>query len=322
MRKNLNRVHLEGYVYNISGTNGRDALTEKVAGEKSKNPGTKFINGNLDIALDDEGLNIVSVHFSYVTPTFGKSKKVNSTYSVLTNIINNPNKVWLSSDNGKDSAFKVRIDTALSTNDFITSDGTKASPVRCEGGFVTIVDSFTNNRNHFDMDTLITKFEYVEADEEKGIDEDYGKVSGYIFDFRNAIMPITFSVRKPDGIKYFENKVAENNNYLYTKVWGSLESFVKVYKKEEESSFGESYVTTRENKRREYVITGTAKVPYDFGDEEVMTEDDLKKGLQDREVLWAEIQKRRDEYEASKGSTSTASDAPTIATKAGSNFTF
>mgnify|MGYP003304582515 CR=1 FL=1 len=55
----INRTHIEGYLY-------QHTLEEKVTGPGSKNPGTKYISGNIDIATDDEMLNIVSVHFVFL----------------------------------------------------------------------------------------------------------------------------------------------------------------------------------------------------------------------------------------------------------------
>ena len=56
MKKNarfINTERIEGYVYSI-GSNFNQ-LSERVSGENSKNPGTKYIAGDLDVA-------VVSVH--------------------------------------------------------------------------------------------------------------------------------------------------------------------------------------------------------------------------------------------------------------------
>ena len=55
-----------------------------------------------------------------------------------------------------------------------------------------------------------------------------------------------------------------------------------------------------ERKSREYVITGASKVPYDFGDEEILTAEDVNKMAQDRQVKLAEIEKRFNERQATK----------------------
>ena len=62
MKAVVNKSHIEGYIY-------EHTLESKVSGPNSKNPGTEFISGNLSVATDEAILNIVTVHFSYVTPT-------------------------------------------------------------------------------------------------------------------------------------------------------------------------------------------------------------------------------------------------------------
>ena len=65
----------------------------------------------------------------------------------------------------------------------------------------------------------------------------------------------------------------------------------------EESAFGEAAVQTYERKSKEYTITGTSKVPYDFGTEEDVGKDNLtieevNKMIQDRQIKLAEIEER------------------------------
>ena len=51
--KFINTEKIEGYVYST----GKDfnQLGERVTGENSKNPGTKYIAGDLDIVVDETG---------------------------------------------------------------------------------------------------------------------------------------------------------------------------------------------------------------------------------------------------------------------------
>ena len=79
MMKLKNECHIEGYLY-------EHALEKKVSGEKSKNPGTEFISGTVSIATDEDILNIVPVHFTYVT-ALTASGKPNATFATLSNII-------------------------------------------------------------------------------------------------------------------------------------------------------------------------------------------------------------------------------------------
>lgn len=319
MRKNVNAEHIEGYVYQASG------LALRESGETSKNPGTVYIAGDLDIAVDDNAMNVITVHFTYVTETYAKSGKTNTTFTALKRIIDEPDKTWIAG--GKDNAFKVKIDTALALNDFYSADGQQVSAKRNEGGFVTIVNELCdeNERNTFQMDMVITRVNHVDANPEKNIDADYTVVGGAVFNFRNDLLPVEFVVKNASGMKYFEDMGVTNAEPVYTKVWGRINSQTLKVERSEESAFGEASVTTYERKSREWVITGTAKVPYDFGDENVMTTEELTTAMQNREVHWAEIKKRNDEYQASKASAPAASAAKAAATSGpakNSGFTF
>ena len=107
MKKMINTTHIEGLVYDHK-------LEKKVSGKESKNPGTEFINGILNVATDDKGMNVVPVHFSYVTATTSKGG-TNNTYNALSRIIDeNPSVVKV----GRDNAMKVRIDSAIGLNEF------------------------------------------------------------------------------------------------------------------------------------------------------------------------------------------------------------
>ena len=97
-------------------------------------------------------------------------------------------------------------------------------------------------------------------------------------------------------MKYFEDLGASNSEPIYTKVWGNIVSETSTTTQEVESAFGEPAVRTFKNTNKEWIITGTAKVPYDFGDESVLTIAELTKASQDREVYLADIKKKAEEY--------------------------
>ena len=133
--KFTNTEKIEGYVYSIGSS--FNELQERVSGENSKNPGSKYIAGDLDIAVDEAGLNVVTVHYRYVAPTTSKGS-ANSTYSALKQIIENPEKRWI--NGGKENAFKVLCTgVAIAVNDFIAGDGSKVAALRNENGFCSIV---------------------------------------------------------------------------------------------------------------------------------------------------------------------------------------
>lgn len=314
MRKNINEEHIEGRVFQHS-------LEVKVSGPASKNPGTQYISGNLDIAVDEEGLNVITVHFTYITETTKKGGK-NQTFGVLKKIIDEPTRTWVAS--GKDNAFKVKVDTALGLNDFWADDNTKVSVKRNEGGFVSFVNELIeeeNKRNIFTMDMVITRVTRVEADPERGIEEDYVKLGGAVFNFRNDLLPVEFLVRNETGMNYFESLEASSTNPIYTKLWGRIMNQIIKTEIIEESAFGDSFVVPKEKSTREWLVTGVAKIPYDFGDEAVMTREELTTAMQNREIHWADIKKNQEEYRAAKAA-QTVQPAASIPPMKNTDFSF
>lgn len=319
MRKATNSERIEGRVYQHS------LAVKTVQNQTSANFGKEFISGDLEVAVDEAGLNVIPVHFTYVTPTTSSGAE-NRTFSVLKKIIDG-GKTWIT--NGKDEALKVRIDTAIALNDFYTQDGNLVSVKKNEGGFVSIINgelALENERNTFTVDMLITGVNRTEKDEEKNINEDFVTVRGAIFNFRNELLPVDFLVKNVDGMKYFEDLGVTGAEPIYTKVWGRINCGTILNEVKEDSAFGESAVRTYERKIREWVITGTAKVPHDFGDENILTVAEVTKAQQDREVMLAETKKRSEEYRANKNAAdnafgSVAATAPTPSTKTGT-FSF
>jgi hypothetical protein len=290
MKKCINKVILEGYLYE------HDLKLKTVQDKNSENFGKEFINGTISIAVDEDGLNVVPVHYTYVTATTSKGT-ANKTYTVLKSIMDG-NATWLNV--GKDSAMKVKCDTAFALNDFYAQDGSLVSQMLQEGGFISTINAFDAERNKFEIDLLVTNVAHIEADEEKNIAKDYCTVRGAGFNFRNALLPMSFVIHNEKGMDYFESLEASNQNPVFIKVWGKISHTTTKVEKTEESAFGEASVTTYEKKVKEWIITGASPSPYDFGDESVMTVEDLQKAMQDREVLLADTKKRAEEYRASK----------------------
>lgn len=315
MRKATNTERIEGRVYQHS------LAIKTVQNQTSPNFGKEFIAGDLEIAVDEAGLNVIPVHYTYVTATTNAGGE-NKTFTALKRIIDG-GKTWIT--DGKDAALKVKADTAIALNDFYTQDGNLVSVKKNEGGFVTIVSGdlcAENERNTFSVDMVITGVSRVEANPEKNIDADYVLVKGAVFNFRNELLPTDFLVKNADGMKFFEDLEATGAAPVYTKVWGRINCATIVNEVKEESAFGDEAVRTYERKVREWVITGTAKVPYEFGDEKVLTRDELTKAMQDREIMLADVKKRGEEYRANKASGDASTGAiPTSNTAVGSfNF--
>ncbi len=313
MKKMINTEHIEGRVYQ------HNLAIKTVQNQASQNYGKEFISGNLEVAVDEAGLNIIPVHFTYVTETTGSGNK-NATYSNLKKIIESE-KTWIAS--GKDNALKVKIDTALALNDFYTQDDKLVSTKVNEGGFLTIISDLgaENERNTFSADMLITGAIRTEKDPERNIDQDFVTVKGAIFNFRNALLPVDFIIRTDEGMNYFEDLDASQSSPVFTKVWGKINCNSISTTKVEDTAFGEASVRTFDKKIREWVITGASKVQYDFGDETVLTVAEVQKAAQDRELLLADTKKRAEDYRASKDNGNTSAPAPKAEIK-NSQFSF
>ena len=306
----INQTHIEGVLYEHN-------LEAKVSCEASKNPGTPFIAGTISIATDDAMTNIVPIHFSYVTATFG-SGKPNDTYTTLSNIVNGTFGTYMK--DGSDKAVKLRVDSALGLNEFYTERNGKeelVSAKRNEGGFVHKVDALDEDekvRNTFKADMVITCVTHVDSDDEKGLPEKC-IVKGAIFDFRKSLMPVEFSATNPNAMRYFEGLEASQKNPVFTCVWGRQVSETIVKQIRTESAFGEDEVREVKNTRRDFVITGASKEPYVWDDESSITATELNEAIQKREIDLAAMKKRQDEYRASKS-------APKAAAPAAGGFNF
>lgn len=314
MKKNFeNSIRLEGYVYQHS-------LEEKtVKNTASANFGKPFIGGSLFVATDDEGLNVVEVHYSYVTPTTKKGS-VNPTYKALKQIIDG--KTWIT--DGKDEALKVIVSPSIALNDFYDREGNLVSPKRAEGGFVSIASSANpinpdpDKRCKFLVDMVVTSLKDVEPNEEKGY-EGYTEVRGCIFDFRNAVLPVGFNMKDQRGIDWLHSLEPSPANPVLIKGWGKIISETTTVEIKEEGAFGEAFVRTVPRNHKEWLMT-SAKDTEIFGEENTITAEELKKAMQDREVYLAGVKKRAEEYQASKAAGTAPVAAPVAASADGFNF--
>lgn len=314
MKKMINTERIEGRVYQ------HNLVKKTVQNQASQNFGKEFISGNIEVAIDDQGVTVIPVHFTYVVETTNSGNK-NATYTNLDKIING-GKTWVT--DGKDEALKVRIDTALAVNDFYTQDDRLVTTKVNEGGFVSIISDLgpENERNTFTADMLITNVIRTEADPDKNIKEDYVTVKGAIFNFRNALLPVDFIVRNKEGMEYFEDLNASQNEPVFTKVWGRINCGSISNEVKEDTAFGEEAVRTFERKIKEWIITGTSKVPYEFGDETILTTAEVQKAMQDRELMLADTKKRSEEYKAQKAAGTTANVSATTVTATKGTFNF
>lgn len=307
MKKNVNVENIEGRVYE------HDLAVKTVQNQQSENYGKEFINGSLSVATDEAGLNVLTVHYTYVTE-MTKNNKQNSTFINLKKIMEG--KTWVK--DGKNNALMVKLSPSGALNDFYPQGGDQlVSQQRSEGGFVSIVSSLREDdwmRRKFTFDTIITGVTLVEADAEKGIEDDYVKINCVIFNFRNDILPFTLVAKTSGAINYFMGLEASPSNPIYTQVWGEIVSTTIKVEKTVESAFGTPTVDVTEKKQKEWVITGAKPDPYVFDDETTITAEELSKAIANRNVYLEEVKTRAKEYYESKGnavaSVKTSTPAP------------
>ena len=308
----INSCHIEGLIY-------EHTLELRTSGENSKNPGTEFIMGNLNVATDNACTNIIPVHFTYVTATTSKGNN-NATFTVLKNIIDG--KVGTVMNDGKDKAGKVRIDSALGLNEFYSDRNGEEELVsvkRNEGGFVHMVNDLNPDekvRNTFTTDMVITNVAHVDADEDRGI-KARAILRGCVFDFRKAVLPVEFTVTNEKGMDYFEGLGASSKTPVFMKLWGRQISQTVVNKQVEESGWGDANVRETVSTRKDWVVTGSNPEPYEWDSEESITAAELKEAMANREVYLAGIKQRQDEYRAQKAVSNSA-----VATATAGGFDF
>ena len=315
-KKIYNNCHIEGLLYQHS-------LEAKVSGPNSKNPNTNYITGTVEIATDDACLNIVPVHYTYVTGTTSTGK-ANPTYNVLADIVAGIHKTVMK--DGAENATKIKIDSAIGLNEFYTTNRATGneelvSAKRNEGGFIHVVadlDPDEKVRSTFDCDIIITKATRIEADEERQTPERVN-LHGVIFDFRKNILPVDFTVLNPIAMDYFESLGISDKSPVFTKVKGRQISTTVVKEIREQSAFGEDYVREVKNTRKDFVVTWAQAEPYEWDDESTILVSELNEAIANREVALAEIKTRNEEYKASKS----GANAPSaFATPAVGGFNF
>jgi len=313
--KMINSVRIEGILY-------EHKLEMKMSGPNSKKPGTEYIAGTVSVATDNNLINIVQVHYTYITATTSAGKE-DSRFKTLKAIIDGEYGCY-TDPAVRDHAAKVRIDTAIALNEFYTDrNGAEelVSAKRLEGGFIHITPSINENekqRSVFETDILI-----VGTAEKDAVEDDNGNIvypaklilDGRIFSFRKDMLPVKFSVVNEKAMDYFRSLEPSTKNPIFTKVKGQVISQQGVRLIKEESAFGEDSVREIPTSNKDFIVTWAAVEPYDFGSEEVLTFDDLKEMAAARENTLATLKKRSDEYKATKANAGSAFNGTTAAPK-------
>lgn len=278
----VNEVLIEGYVFNIGG-NGK--MYEGTSGPESKRPNVDYISGTLNIATDEEGINIVPVRFNFVTEKWASGKD-NDTWKVLHEVIDT-GKTW--EKVGKDNAIKVRLQCNVGVNDFPGRDGNMVEAKSVDCSFAHFANNgFSEKRNDFKMDMLIaaTTLQEVEGG------ADYLNLRGYAFNYRGDLIPVTLTVRDKGGINYFENADISNANPMLTNIWGKIVSSTQKIEHEVESAWGAPQIEYTTRTLRAWEVIGCSPEPMEWNDESTITLAEFKKALENRETQKAEAKAR------------------------------
>lgn len=297
MRKMLNKVTIIGKVYAFGDARGKDVLSMKKTGPTAKTPNTDFFGGTIQIAVDPECTNIIPVHFSYVAAKFSKDKE-NKSFGVLANIVNTQKCVV---NNGFEEAPLVEIDASVDLNDFYQNPedaSTLVSSKRVEGSFIKTRAMFPVDPaecNAFRTDMLIKTVTRVEATENQ---PEHGLLKGFVFAYGGRILPVDFRINDMKGVDYFESLVDDGASL--TTVWGNLFFNTQIVEKTEESAWGAPKVTKYENRKRDWLIGGSAATPFDLSNPEILTVEEIEEALAKREVYLAEERQRALDWKQNK----------------------
>lgn len=305
-KKNENSEVIIGRVYD------HDLAIKTVQNTSSENYGKPFIQGSISVATDDAGLNVIPVHYTYVTEMTRKNAS-NITYANLKRIMEG--KTWV--NDGPDQATKVKLTPSIALNDFYPNGGDElVSQVRNEGGFVNIISDLgpdTKKRREFKLDIVINGVELVENET-----EDYARIRCAAFNFRNDLLPLTLIARdsvQSGSVNYFMG-LDFSNGPIFTQVMGEIINTTVKIEKTVESAFGAPMVDVSERTQREYVVTWAKPEPYEFGTEETITVEDLTNAIANRNVYLEETKAKAKAYYENKGNaaaaTSTAAPTPNV----------
>lgn len=299
MKKMINKSHVEGLLYECT-------LEEKTSTDETGKTKT-YIAGKVSVEVSEDNVVTVDLFESAITKAGAGNKK----YPAVKGLIAAPSIL----SGGRETAVKVRIDSAIDLNDWYRPDGELISSLRNFGGFIHVIaDNKFTPAATFETDILITSTQDDMSKSEDGILEPNGNlvVNGLIFNYANAVMPVKLVVENEAGVKFFQSM--EQNTF--TKVWGNMVTQEIKTSKVEESAFGDDKVVEYTNTRKKYIITGTNKESYMFGDENVLTVQEVQTALANRNVKLAEAKARseRNDNKPAQGAKTGAAINPATAT--------
>lgn len=281
-----NDVNLTGFVFSANFRTGTSKATSKW------HPNEGYISGNLNIATDEDAMNVVPVNFFVYENRNNKDGDTvpNETYQTLLQIMNGPTY-----ETAGDKAPKVRISATVDTNDFYSSRTDDiVSAQRVNGRFIHVMSPGTSvTPANFDVNAVVTSA--VEREVE-GRDP-YLDVRGYVFNYNGTrLFPVRFECQDKSGQSFLLGMEPSSTNPVVMNIWGSIQNTVieKAPAEQEEvaNGFGVRPVISGNNVStvRSWVITGadTGCVP-EFGDVAPFTKNDMKRLIDERNVRLEEV---------------------------------
>lgn len=275
----INNVSVRGYVFSHT-------LQER---DSTRNPGEKIIMGIVNVATDDDALNVVPVNFFVNEKT--KAGKTNATFTNLHQVIAE-NKTY--EECGTDAA-RVRIQGAIDVNDFYGRDGQLVTGKRVRGSFLHFLnagEAISSDKvpaTSFEADVLLQAA--VESESNDG--SDYVSLRGFAFNYRGDVLPVTFSVQSEGGKNFFLGEDISAANPYFGKVWGNIKSTVVVSEQEEDSAktaFGAPQVHETSRTFRTWEVVG-ANVNEGLG-EDTITQAELTQKMGERNARLADLAAR------------------------------
>ncbi len=296
MKKMINKATIEGLVYE----NGVELKT--VANQESANFGMEYYRGKLHILTGKDNVVAVDIWENARTSKGAPNQK----FATLQTLLGNLKTVI---EHGDADATAVRINSQISLNEWFREDGQLVSTPQNSGGFINVIDrSRLDAKGTFELDAMVVT-SFRGAHPQTGEDNDYLTVQACAFDYRGAILPMTFSVFNPNGINYFESM--EPNTF--TKIWGRQVSSVIKTQKITENAFGEPLVEVVEKTTKHFELTGCNTIAYD---ETQLTSQEWSTALQNRETHKADLKTKSEARKAK----STINTAPAQGAQAGNAF--
>lgn len=285
MKKMINKIIAEGFLYDQS------------LKESDKN----YINGKMNVltsigadsSTDTCELKIIA------GPTYGNKPgaKANPNYYNFKSVMTQEEKTYLKVGT---EALGVSVTGSFDVSYFVPkgTDITReniVSNVQNRGSFITIMDGKTIETPSatFDTDIYVTEIvpemTKVAADsDEPSVETGNILVKGYIFDFKNTAMPITYIAKKSEeqgvlsAADYFSSM--ESELPFLTRAWGKIHTYETKVEKKEESAFGAPKIVSFKTTKRELELTGALAEPYEDG----ITPEEFQAALQARETRIAE----------------------------------